>query len=299
MNSTSQLNSKQLSGHLQQHCKAKTKSLYVMVDGTGGSVLMDFFREAPAVEYRPVFHGTEFEACLPASPYLAEIKQESVLFLTQSGVITWNETLWFTSACDLDTLTHFWRNLVTALLPNGKTVLFRAWNGFVLNRYLTLLSAKERQHLLHPIEDIYTPDAIENIWHHHTVQSATPSLNLAESAKWQIKSNHLVVFQSTFEQILAQHIHDQLWSLFPTVIGKLDPTYGKNYISQGITRARGLGLSTDRSLVTFVKLQLQLGDHFWQHPDWSVIWSSTNNKDREFLWQANVATSDDPLNLTS
>jgi hypothetical protein len=228
-----------------------SSNLYGFIDGTSESETLElFFRHAPEAEYYPLFLGTELERCLPKSPYLISIGQQSDFIHSVRGA-TDQQIIWFTSSIELDAQITYWKSLIHARLPNGELTLFRFWNGVTLHQYLMHLDRITQQSLLQPIQRLFTPSLTSDTWHLWSFSPLTNPIPLQTNGWWQIHQSHLSTFTNNFSNIQIQEIEDQLWRTMPDRLALYHPAHVTLIIREGLNNAINLGACSDPHAITF------------------------------------------------
>ena len=260
--------------------------LFGLIDGTvDDDNLEQFFLQAPEADYEPLFLGTDYEPCLPYSPYLVLLNQSSEGFLEQWGQWSEHGIIWWLSPLTLPEQAEFWRSLLQAILPTGETAVFRYWNAQVLRPYLHTCSPAERQQLLAPCHTLLMPDKHRQ-WQCWSIGGGT-LLSQESLPWWQIHPSHLAAFASNFDQVLADQIEDELWRIEPERLQHIYPAIIRNWIRLGIEQARSLRLTRDDSLLRFIQCQLHFGFEYWQHPELKPLWLEDKHNESAFLdWSA-------------
>lgn len=249
------------------------RALYALIDGTGNSpALADFFRLAPNAEYFPLFLATDFEACIPHSPYLVGITREHSDYIFESGSKLKNDAIWFTSCLTLESLAPYFQSLTTVLLPNGNGVVFRYWSGQILQQYLRTLSLAQQQMFLPPIDTLYLPSRKDNHWQLLQINNDVLTKPIETSPWWTLEQSQLEAFKESDQSIQVHDLEDQLWRLHPSALDKLQPSSIPFYLAHSIETAQSLGLKSDENIAQFAALQLNQHSTFWQQQPFQPIW---------------------------
>jgi len=231
--------------------------LFGFVDGTVESGLLEqFFLLEPEADYWPLFLGTEYEPCLPASPYLIRLDQVNGEFMADWGNSVQQRMVWFLSSVPAAQQNEYWHSLMQAITPDGNTALFRFWNGEILAGYLLACSTEERQQLLKPAQIIFAPHQ-QRQWRAYQLEAADRFSDADFSPVdpwWQIQPHHLQYFDKAFDRILADEIEDRLWRRFPQHMNNYYPPILPQLIQAGISEARQQGLR-EEDILEFVYRQ--------------------------------------------
>ena len=282
----------QLQARIQQN---PTFALYGLIDGVTPSALFDtFFLLEPEAEYCPLFLGTEYEPCLPASPYLVRLQNPTGHFMQEYGSQTHYPSIWFLSPYSLESQWRYWRSLLEAISPQGETAMFRFWHGAILGPYIQSCSDDERNRLLQPCRWLYAPEQNRH-WREWQL-GATDQTELNQTpdgAWWEIRPEHLKAFAPAFDDLLADAILDTLWQQLPEVMAAYYPAVVPVLIRNGITQARALGLRQDNAITVFVQCRFRWNDAFWRHPRLDSLWQQSGQTDAAFLdWAGQYPVTD-------
>lgn len=259
----------------------KNELLYALVDGTGeNSTLYEFFRHAPDANYYPLFLGTEHENCLPHSPYLAHVESNHHEFI-RCCTDTGHNIIWFTSPYTLEAQIDFWQSRLYCDLPDGGSILFRFWNGYILNRYLSSLNKEQIADFLPAVIQVFTPERKTQLWHHYIVQDQNSMPALHPDA-WVIEQEHLIGFEDSFKRIQHRDIETELWERIPDTLGNIHPAFIPAEIDVGLQSANQMGLMSYEGQVRYIECQLRWGRFFWKDQLFKDIWNGSD-VDRTFL----------------
>lgn len=259
-----------------------------LIDGTvENASLEQFFLLAPEAEYEPLFLGTEYEACLPHSPYLFCLDNADEPFLREWGCWAQHSVIWYMSFHGLDEQARHWRNLITVTTPEHNTAIFRFWDSRVLSPCLQLCTPEERIKLLAPCHNLFAPQT-NRYWQYWPGASDQGELTTRNNPWWQMQPRHLQGYQTSFEQLRADEIEDTLWRLEPARVASLYPPAVPTLVRQNMRQAEALGLTHQDTQAAFIRCQLRFGFDYWQHESLSDLWQSQPPRDQRFLEWANI-----------
>ena len=257
--------------------------LFGLIDGTVENPVLDlFFQFAPEASYEPLFLATEYESCLPFSPYLIEMTACDEEFLTHCGHWADSNIVWWLSPLTLEQQAEHWRSLITVVTPELDTALFRFWNGKILDQYLTHCSSEQRDVLLAPCQFVLTPHD-HRLWQVWNIQPPAELPARPASAWWHIQPEHLTGYQAAFERMLADEIEDTLWRSEPTAVRQIYPSLLPPLILQGMEQASALGLQSSNAITEFLRCQFRFGWQYWASESLKELWSDGAQSEGRFL----------------
>ncbi len=261
--------------HLIKQVKCPSSlTLYALVDGTETSApITDFFKLAPDAEYYPLFLHTEYEECLPNSPYLIEVTQAHQAYIQQSGCFIQNDVCWFISGQSLNDLAAHFQSLTSVILPNHNCALFRYWSGTILHRYLQCLTLDQHQSLLPPMQQLFTPHREAMGWTQWHIGTENVIKDPQDAPWWTIQQEHLNQFHASSQATLVNEVVDQFWRGYPQLAEQLYPAAIPVYCEQAIATAQLLGLNQIESFSHFISLKLTQAGEFWKQEPFAEVWN--------------------------
>ena len=261
-----------------------------LLDGIEPSPLLEqFLLLHPEADYQPLFLGTDYEPCLPASPYLVEINPVDSDFMRNWGSQASLGAIWFVSPFALGDQWQYWRSLLLASTEHNDNVLFRFWIGGIFRSCLNACTDVERSQLLAPSSCLFAPDE-KRQWQIFRNPIPPVALNPPPMPWWHLREEHLQPFATSFDRILTDEIEDVLWRSLPDTLAGHYPAIIPLLINQGIQQARQLGLTGDQAITRFVQCQFYFTPDFWRAPQLDEIWHQPNEGDIAFLdWCRTIA----------
>lgn len=261
----------QLPEVLAEAFKPPGQGLFILIDGTASSPLLErFFRYAPDAEYHPLFLGTDLEPCLPYSPYLAQISLRQMEFIQACSCEC--SPIWFTSPIPMEQQLDFWQSRLYAGLPDGRELLFRYWCPKILEPFIQNSESSSVQRFLRPAIQLITPLPLQRQFTLRTIQA--DSETDATPFSWQFSESDLTVFEDSFTELQRREIENYLWCHTPEIMERTHPTLIARKISSGLDQGQKLGLYHDDALCRFIEYQLRWGDGFWQHEYFLDVWKA-------------------------
>ena len=258
-------------------------SLYALIDGTGNDgTLADFFRNAADADYCPLFLNTDYQGCLPRSPYLAKLDARHRDYLISCTTnYFYRDAVWVISELDLPSMANHWRALTMALLPDEDLVLFRYWSGTILEQLLHSLPASEQRALLPPLKHIVTPNTKGNGWRQRSFRPK-PNNPYPEVRQCRFSASQLAELELNDKAVVIQIITDRLWRTQPQLMAKQHPRWIEKVISDGFDEAHELGIKGEAALLKFIQCKLTIHPEFWRQHQLAAIWHQANS-DKRFL----------------
>jgi hypothetical protein len=128
--------------------------LYLVLDACASDSSSVLAETSPAL---CLFDTTPHREYSSVSPYLIPVHAPvGVKLLAASGA---NGGIWIVANCGLEPLAAHLRDLLYAVLPDGKNYLFRYYDPRVLSAFLPTCDRSERSELFGPIAAFLIPDA--------------------------------------------------------------------------------------------------------------------------------------------
>lgn len=262
---------------------------YGLLDGTtqnGTSpnpAFDDFFHLAPTADYFPLFLGTEYEECLPGSPYLIALGNEHRPYLNDQGCVTANDIWWFSSPLGLDSLVPFFQSITNVILPNGNSALFRYWSGLILLRLLSTLEADQTAQLLPPMGTLWLPNQQNKLWHRFEISNVDTHLEPKPSPWWTIPPEALTAFEASATHIQASEVEDLLWRAYPNITAQTHPAAIGMHVQNAVQVAPQLGLQSQNSIMMLSALMIKQNigfEAFMNQPLLATVWGKSDTETR-------------------
>ena len=143
---------------LEQQLFSQTKAnVFAVLDGASIKGLREKFEQYQP-EYGCLYRGELEPDLAEAAPYLVRLERGSdfVKWLLTGYGQHWG--ILAIAQANLRTLRKHFRSILTAQMPDGKTVLFRYYDPRVLRVYLPTCNAQENQTIFGPVLSYWVED---------------------------------------------------------------------------------------------------------------------------------------------
>ncbi|WP_462380885.1 DUF4123 domain-containing protein [Pseudomonas sp. Marseille-QA0892] len=245
---------------------------YLLLDGVTVETLPKRLYEwAGSPDFEVLYLDTPWAELIDVSPCLIRLsgQQDPALAdFVQNSQEEWGYLL-FSNATRKAVLNHL-RWLVCVSHPLGEKMLLRLADPAVMHALLNQAKQENDATLFGPIEQIVTPDRIDDAWHEH--QRPGPTFPSRQDRPYRLSDKQLdclgdVAFRGTLIRLDA-HMRDY----FPTYQPTLNLSQRWQHLQALAERAYGLGFNSEYDITLYANIFGLLGaDALEKHPDIATL----------------------------
>lgn len=245
-----------------------------------------------------LYSGTLDYALKRAAPHLVGLGREQQLsqtLLRDGWLQNWGILTHCSAGTPMAVVKHHFRTLARALGPQGRKLVFRYYDPRVLGQFLPTCTFAEAQRVFGPCTrfllpspkrpgvEIYTLNLSLRTLDRHTIPigggdgASTTSIELTQNEIQQQENDFLRIRPEQYEQLSRAAKKQQLLSLtnlFLNIV-KEDAEAPlemeqwltlKRRIPYWLAASQRFDLNTQRSMLSFLRLNHSYGEQFWQNP---------------------------------
>ena len=246
---------------------------YLLIDGV---LMKDALVALPRLhgiaEVLPIYQGTRFEPCNDIGPFLVNIAPYATPEQVLEQIHDWpgNTSLLYSSASSFALRTHL-QSFVSPPMANGLNGLLRFAEPLVTHYWLRSYQPWELDAVLGPIEAWQVLDT-PHAWLHDELPQWYRVKRTSSQAVTRPDHNHLGQQQlDTLDQAARWRFREQLYAYlqehFPDHLAQHQGHALTQWFDRCLDAAEQWGLTSRRSLVTWIEHSLRWGEGFIHRPD--------------------------------
>lgn len=253
---------------------------FILIDGSAQENKIPFIvyqiEQNPHIE--PLFLHTPYEALQLSGPLLIQVTRNSPLlrwyFANSNGEA--GILLYATRTIDLAELAAHLRPYIEAVLPSGKTMLFRFYDPRNFCCFWPSLDSGERNFFLGPATGVVYPEPNAQTgarWHHDRIDPRDSSLppNIKKHP-WVVSDATYAAMREPFLYSMGKRMAGNFREFYPSRARMLKKNCLQAFGDLVVAKGFGMGCRAESELNCLMICMAQLGSFFDTDPQYS--WSS-------------------------